>query len=114
MQRLMIDECAGAKSPEVRRRVREMNAGTLSRYALLLHSEKQSDISPTDPLFMHVAIIGMCEFFAAAQPMIKTLVPEGIDADELAEQYKNFIERLVLDGLRSRVEPWSMKAPNAS
>jgi len=118
MQRLMIDECAGAKSPEVRRRVREMNAGTLSRYALLLHSEphaaKKSEVSVTDPLFMHIAIIGMCEFFAAAQPMIRPLVPDSIDNDELTARYKDFIERLVLDGLRSRVEPWSGKAPSAS
>ena len=118
MQRLMIDECAGAKSAEVRRRVREMNAGTLSRYALLLHSEshsgKKSEVSATDPLFMHVAIIGMCEFFAAAQPMIRPLVPDSIDNDELTTRYKDFIERLVLDGLRSRVEPWSGKAPSAS
>jgi TetR/AcrR family transcriptional regulator len=118
MQRLMIDECAGAKSAEVRRRVREMNAGTLSRYALLLHSEshsgKKSDVSATDPLFMHVAIIGMCEFFAAAQPMIRPLVPDSIDSDELTTRYKDFIERLVLDGLRSRVEPWAGKTPNAS
>jgi hypothetical protein len=63
---------------------------------------------------MHVAIIGMCEFFAAAQAMILPLVPEGIDADELAERYKDFIVHLVLDGLRSRVEPWSVKAPGAS
>jgi len=117
MQRLMIDECASAKSAEVRRRVREMNAGTLSRYALLLHSEshpgKKNEVSATDPLFMHIAIIGMCEFFAAAQPMIRPLVPDSIDNDELTARYKDFIERLVLDGLRARVEPWSGKTPTA-
>ena len=114
MQRLMIDECASAKSVEVRRRVRELNAGAVNRHALLLHSERQGPTSATDPLFMHVAIIGMCEFFAAAQAMIKPLAPEGVNADELAERYKDFIVRLVLDGLRSRVEPWSGKAPSAS
>ena len=114
MQRLMIDECASAKSVEVRRRVRELNAGAVHRHALLLHSEKQGANASTDPLFMYVAIIGMCEFFAAAQAMIKPLVPEGMNADELAERYKDFIERLVLDGLRTRVEPWSGKTPSGS
>jgi AcrR family transcriptional regulator len=114
MQRLMIDECASSKSPEVRRRVREMNAGVVSRYALLLHSEKETPTSGTDPLFMHVAIIGMCEFFAAAQAMIRPLVPAGVDDEELAARYKNFIERLVLDGLRSSVEPWSAKIVSVS
>jgi AcrR family transcriptional regulator len=109
MQRLMIDECASSKSAEVRRRVRELNTGAVSRYALLLHTGRHSRTSATDPLFMHVAIIGMCEFFAAAQAMIRPLVPAGMDAGELAERYKDFIVDLVLDGLRSRVEPWSAK-----
>lgn len=109
MQRLMIDECAGSKSSEVRRRVRELNAGAVHHYALLLHSEKETRTSATDPLLMHIAIIGMCEFFAAAQPMIMPLVPEGVDAEELTRRYKDFIVRLVLDGLRASVEPWSRK-----
>ena len=114
MQRLMIDECANSKSPEVRRRVRELNAGAVSRHALTLHPEKESAVNSTDALFMHIALIGMCEFVAAAQAMITPLVPAGISADELAEQYKDFIVRLVLDGLRSRVEPWSVKSASAS
>lgn len=114
MQRLMIDECASSKSAEVRRRVREMNAGVVSRYALLLHSEKETRTSATDPLFMHVAIIGMCEFFAAAQAMIRPLVPAGVNDAELAARYKDFIVRLVLDGLRTSVEPWAARPASAS
>lgn len=114
MQRLMVEECAGSTSAEVRRRVRELNTGVVSRWALMLHAERESNTRSTDPLFMHVAIIGMCEFFAAAQAMIMPLVPDGIDAGQLAERYKDFIVRLVLDGMRSQVEPWSVKATAAS
>lgn len=113
MQRLMIDECAASTSPEVRRRVRELNAGAVSRLALLLHPENENGINATDPLFMHVAIIGMCEFFAAAQPMITPLMPAGVSTKLLADRYKDFIVRLVLDGLRSRVEPWSPRKPRS-
>ncbi len=105
MQRLLVDECASAKSAAVRRRVRELNAGVVSRWALMLHAERQPTTRQTDPLFMHVAVIGMCEFFAAAQAMIKPLVPDDVDADELAGLYKDFIVRLVLDGMRAHVEP---------
>lgn len=114
MQRLLVEECANAKSPEVRRRVRELNTGVVSRWALMLHAERESSTMATDPLFMHVAIIGMCEFFAAAQNMIMPLVPNGMNADELAERYKDFIVRLVLDGMRSQVAPWSAKEASAS
>lgn len=110
MQRLLVEECASAKSPEVRRRVRELNTGVVSRWALMLHAERESSTRTTDPLFMHVAIIGMCEFFASAQAMIMPLAPAGIDAKELAELYKDFIVRLVLDGMRSQVEPWSTRS----
>lgn len=112
MQRLMIEECAGSKVPEVRRRVRELNTGVVSRWALMLHAEKEEGAShSTDPLFMHISIIGMCEFFAAAQNMIMPLVPAGMSSKELAERYKEFIVRLVLDGMRAKVEPWSVRTP---
>lgn len=110
MQRLLVEECASAKSPEVRRRVRELNTGVVSRWALMLHAERESSTRTTDPLFMHIAIIGMCEFFASAQAMIMPLVPAGIDANRLAGLYKDFIVRLVLDGMRSQVEPWSTRS----
>lgn len=105
MQRLMIDECAEAKSPAVRNRVRELNAGAVRGYAQFLHLEGQEAESSTDPLFMFVAVIGLCEFFAAAQAMILPLAPQGMDAAELARRYEQFIRNLVLDGIRSRVEP---------
>jgi TetR/AcrR family transcriptional regulator len=110
MQRLMIDECAEAKTPAVRARVRELNAGAVRSYAQYLHLDEAEAESSPDPLFLHVAIIGLCEFFAAAQAMIRPLAPKGIDADELAKRYEQFIRKLVLDGLRARVESPPKKA----
>jgi AcrR family transcriptional regulator len=109
MQRLMIDECAGSRSVEVRRRVREINAAFVDNLGLLLHPEKASARDSTDPLFLFVSIVGLCEFFAASQAMIMPLVPDGISPEELAARYKKFITQLVLDGMRSRVEPWSAR-----
>ena len=109
MQRLMIDECAGSRSPEVRRRVREINSAFVDNLGLLLHPEKTTATNATDPLFLYVSIVGLCEFFAASQAMIQPLAPADMDAGELAERYKEFIVNLVLDGMRSRVEPWSTR-----
>jgi hypothetical protein len=53
---------------------------------------------------MHVAVIGLCEFFAAAQAMILPLAPKHLDANELARRYETFIRQLVLDGVRARVK----------
>jgi AcrR family transcriptional regulator len=109
MQRLMIDECARSRSADVRHRVRDINAAFVDNLALLLHPEKSSARSATDPLFVFVALVGLCEFFAAAQEMILPLAPDGISPEELAARYKKFIVQMVLDGLRSRVEPWSAR-----
>ena len=110
MQRLMIDACE-AKSPTVRARVRELNAGALHKYAQFLHADGDGAGPSLDALFMHIAVIGMCEFFAAAQVMIVPLAPKELDARQLARRYQTFIGKLVLDGLRSRMElPKKLKA----
>jgi AcrR family transcriptional regulator len=102
MQRLMIDECAEAKSPQVRQRALELNSRAVQEYAKLFDQRQAEPLEPVDPLFAYVAIIGMSEFFAAAQSMIVPLLPQRVSADELAERYKRFLVKMVLDGLRPR------------
>lgn len=105
MQRLMVDALAEAKSPAVRARVHDLNSKAVRYYAQLLHLEGAEAETSPDPLFMYVAVIGLCEFFAAAQAMILPLAPKHIEAKELARRYEAFIRKLALDGLRHRVEP---------
>lgn len=102
LQRLMIEECAEAKSPQVRQRMQEINSLAVQQYAALLDPKQAEPLEPVDPLFAFVAIIGMSEFFAAAQSMIVPLLPQKLSADELAERYKRFLVKMVLDGLRPR------------
>jgi len=102
MQRLMIDECAEAKSPQVRQRVLELNSLAVQSYAQLFDQKQAEPLEPVDPLFAYIAIIGMSEFFAAAQSMIVPLLPQKVSTDELAERYKRFLVKMVLDGLRPR------------
>ena len=59
---------------------------------------------PADPLFVYVAVIGMAEFFVAAQAMITPLLTQKMSADELTERYKKFIVDMVLNGLRPRAD----------
>jgi AcrR family transcriptional regulator len=108
MQRLMVAGLAEAKSPSVRARVHEINLGAVRYYAQYLDLNGELESSP-EPLFMHVAVIGLCEFFAAAQAMILPLAPKHLDAKELAVRYESFISKLVLDGLRARLESTAAK-----
>jgi AcrR family transcriptional regulator len=102
MQRLMLEECAEAKSPTVRKRVRELNAAAIRGYAKLLDPGEREPLEAADPLLLYIAIIGMAEFFASAQPMILPLLPGKTSADKLAERYKAFVVKMVLNGLKPR------------
>ena len=102
MQRLMIEECAEARSPQVRKRVRELNAAAVAGYARLFAPNHAQPLTRVDPLLVYIAIIGMSEFFFAAQPMIRPLLPKGTSTADLAERYKGFIVKMVLNGLRPR------------
>ena len=102
VQRLMIDELAESKSPEVREAVRQRNAGLVARYAEILKTQIGDEIVDVDPLFLHAAILGVCEFFTAAQAVILPLAEPGTDPKELADRYQAFVVDLFLNGLRKR------------
>jgi AcrR family transcriptional regulator len=102
MQRLMIDELAEAKSPVIRERVRELNGVAVANAAAILEQTQAEPLIEVDPLFLHIAIVGVCEFFAAAQSIIRPFVPPDTDPQELAERYEAFVCKLFLDGLRPR------------
>jgi len=105
MQRLMVEECAVAKSPAVRARVRELNAYAVDHFAKMLRPVGDATARFSEALFLHVAVIGMCEFFAAAQAMILPLAPKTLNATQVAEQYQTFMQSLVLDGIRKHLRP---------
>lgn len=102
MQRLLIDELAKSKSPEIRERVTAMHAGAVARWGALFNDAEGAPLKQVDPLFIYVAVIGMCEFFAAAQTMIRPLAPPDSTPEELTDRYKAFIVDLVLNGVRRR------------
>ena len=102
MQRLMIEELDSASSPEVREKMREWNRQPLSNYAKLQELDGEHELRPFDPLFMHLAVVGISDFFASGAPLIELLVPPGTDMDELGRQYEAFVTRLITDGLRRR------------
>jgi AcrR family transcriptional regulator len=102
MQRLMIEELDSASSPEVRQKMREWNRQPLSSYARLQELDEQGALRKFDPLFMHLAVVGISDFFASGAPLVELLVPPGTDLAELGRNYEAFVVRLVLEGLKAR------------
>jgi AcrR family transcriptional regulator len=102
MQRLMIEELDSASSAEVREKMREWNRQPLSNYAKLQELDEHGKLREFDALFMHLAVVGISDFFASGAPLIELLVPEGTDMDELGRQYEDFVTRLLTEGVRKR------------
>jgi AcrR family transcriptional regulator len=102
MQRLMIEELDSASSAEVREKMREWNRQPLSNYAKLQELDERGELRKFDPLFMHLAVVGISDFFASGAPLIELLVPAGTDMAELDRMYEEFVTRLLTDGVRKR------------
>jgi len=100
MQRLMIEELDSASSPAVREKMREWNRQPLSNYAKLQQLDGEKELIPFEPLFMHLAVVGISDFFASGAPLIELLVPPGTDMEELGRQYEAFVVGLITRGLR--------------
>jgi TetR/AcrR family transcriptional regulator len=102
MHRLVIDELAQAGTEASRARVREMNLDLVAFYRGLLREDGGKTMVPTDPLFLHLAVLGASDFFSSAEPLIRELVPAGTDMDKLTEGFQAFLVKLVQNGLRKR------------
>ncbi len=102
MQRLMIEELDSATSAEVREKMREWNRQPLANYARLQELDSDEALRPFDPLFVHLAVVGISDFFATGAPLIELVVPPGTDMDLLRRDYEAFVVELVTEGLRRR------------
>jgi len=98
MQRLMVEELGSAKSPEIRARLSAMNGVAITNMANIINDGAE-DADPIKPLFLFIALIGMVEFFVAAEPMIVPQIPSNVDFDTLTDQYTDFVSRLLVGAL---------------
>jgi AcrR family transcriptional regulator len=102
MQRLMIEELDSASSGEVRDKMREWNRQPLSNYAKLQELDTDGKLREFDPLFMHLAVVGISDFFVSGAPLVELLVPPDTDMEELGRQYEAFVTRLIAEGVKKR------------
>lgn len=102
VHRLMVDELADAKSAKARKLQGEMNMRAVDAFAELLARDDGEELRAINPLFLHVALVGLFDFFVTAQPVVRNLVPEGTDMEKLGAEYEDFIVDLLLNGIRKR------------
>lgn len=102
VHRLMVDELADAKSAEVRKLQGEMNMRAVDNLADMMAKDDGTELRTVNPLFLHLALVGLFDFFVSAQPVVENLVPEKTDMGVLGDQFEDFIVDLLLNGIRRR------------
>jgi AcrR family transcriptional regulator len=102
MHRLMVDELSDAKSADVRDRLRAMNLRALDLFDDLFRRDGGEELRRVDPLFLHLMLIGIFDFFVSAQPVVRNIAPKEADMEDLASAFEAFVIDVVLNGIRKR------------
>ncbi|MEG3124170.1 TetR/AcrR family transcriptional regulator [Sphingomonas sp. GB1N7] len=102
MHRLMIDELMQEGTQESRARVTTMNQDLVAFYKDLLGADDGRELVATDPLFLHLAVLGASDFFSSAEPLVRALLPEEADMEKLTSDFRDYLIALFMDGLRKR------------
>jgi len=102
IHRLMVDELAAAKSTALGEHLGELNRGAVEELGQLMAGDGETGVRPVNPAFLHLALLGLFDFFASAEPVVRQLVPPGTDMKQLASEYEDFVVDLLLGGLRKQ------------
>lgn len=102
VHRLMVDELADSKSAEVRQRQGEMNRRAVDSFRQQFEEDRGRELRAVNPLFLHLALVGLFDFYVSAQPVVRNLVPPDTDLEQLGRNFEDFVVDLILNGVRKR------------
>lgn len=98
--RLVLDQVYGqADAASGEPLLRRITARAMRLTVAMLHDSTGTPLRPVDPRFLHMAIIGLTEFFVPAKPLLKELFGEDADLEELKTRYIRFLCDLILHGI---------------
>lgn len=98
--RLVLDKVYGqAEANEGRDLLDHMTTRGMRLTVALLHDDPGVRLRRVDPRFLHVAMIGLTEFFAGAGPLLQELFGDEADFDDLKDRYVSFLSDLILNGI---------------
>lgn len=103
LHRLLIEEIAVSESSEARKTFHELNHVALGVLGQLIKDGvKDGSLRRLDPVLLHVAIIGMCEFFLSSRVLLEDALGKAASPQSLSKRYADVIAGLVLEGVRTR------------
>jgi AcrR family transcriptional regulator len=100
--RLMMEEMARSEDPQSRLLFENIATGAVARYrGYLASGVTDGTLRDVNPAFLYIAIIGMCDYFAMAAPLLTSVLGED-DPYVLREDYGKFVCDLILNGIALR------------
>jgi AcrR family transcriptional regulator len=101
--RLLIEEIATWKSQRARELFHRLNQLMLKLYgSIFREGAKGKSLRKLDPVFVHIAIIGMCEFFMSSKLLLEDAFGKGAAPSDYAKRYADTVAQLLIDGARLR------------
>jgi AcrR family transcriptional regulator len=99
---LIIQKILGGKRARARSARSAMIEDSLATLGALVKEGVQTgDFNPTDAKLLHIALIGMCDFFFTGRILVEELFGKA-DDPTLVSAYGDFIADLILSGITAR------------
>lgn len=98
LNQLVVQKILGGRQRDARAARASMVQDSLRTLDdILVEGHRAGRLCAVDPRFLHIALIGMCDFFFTGGPVVEELFPEA--DDRLLESYGEFLTGLILRGL---------------
>ena len=101
--RFLLEEIAVSELAAARKAFQRINQAAILRFKqLIADGARDGSIRQSDPVLLHVAIIGLCEFFFSSRVLLENALGKGTVPETLADRYAELIGDLVIDGISPR------------
>jgi TetR/AcrR family transcriptional regulator len=97
---LIVDQVVNAKNPRTRSLRSGMTANFQRRLAeLVAEGQAAGEFGPVDTRLLEIAMIGTCEFFSSAWPVIEEMFGSDLSRAEIIDRYGSFASEFVVKGI---------------
>lgn len=102
--RLLVEEINQAEAAEAATYFQELNSGAIHIFNRMIKAGvKDGSLRRVDPMLLHVALIGMSEFFHEATALLQNGTGKrDVTPQAYAKRYAELVSSLVVEGLATR------------
>ena len=102
-QRLVWEEIATWKSARARQLFHRLHQSSIGLYAgIFKEGARDKSLRHIDPALLHIALIGVSEFFANSRMLLDEAFGKATSPADLSKRFADMIAQLVVDGARTR------------